>query len=417
MRIFTAVRHSNNPQKFYGALWSGNFYPALQQLGHEMIESQVDLLPASRFMQIANNFTPQELEVRAQITQKIIDEVKEAHRQKPIDIFLSYFYNSHFDPAGFAEINALGIPTVNFYCNSIYQFQLVSEIAAKVNYSWHAEKDARSLYLKAGANPIWVQMGADPEVYRPVSGISRQRKACFVGQRYADRDRWMAALVRAEIPVEIYGPGWGETQSSATNKSTNKSTNQSTNNPQPEEYLGRKQVVPGNAASYLQVVFNNIKTQGVWGGLVRNWQQIQYRQETKKLSPLFPPFAKGAIPFQQICSVFSGYEVILNFSNVWADGTSGSSLIPHVRLRDFEAPMSRTCYLTGYTEEITNFYQLGKEIDTYSSAEELVDKTKFYLNNPAEAEKLRDAGYQRALRDHTWKRRFEQLFASIDLLN
>ncbi|MBW4506927.1 MAG: glycosyltransferase [Scytonematopsis contorta HA4267-MV1] len=407
MRIFIAVRHSNNQKQFYGALWSGNFYPALQQLGHEIIESQVDLLPASRFMQIANNFTSQELEVRAQITQKIIDEVKEVHRQKPIDLFLSYFYNSHFDTAGFAEINALGIPTVNFYCNSIYQFQLVSEIAAKVNYSWHAEKDARSLYLKAGANPIWVQMGADPEVYRPVPGISQKSKACFVGQRYADRDRWMAALVRAEIPLEIYGPGWGEIQSAATNKSAE--------NNQPEEYLGRKQAVPGNTASYLRVVFNNIKTQGVWDGLARNWQQIQYRQETKKLSPLFPPFAKGAIPFQQICSVFSSYEVILNFSNVWADGTPGSKLIPHVRLRDFEAPMSRTCYLTGYTEEITNFYELGKEIDTYHTAEELVDKTKFYLSHPAEAEKLRNAGYQRALSDHTWKRRFEQLFAAINL--
>jgi len=38
------------------------------------------------------------------------------------------------------------------YCNSIYQFELVSQIAAKVNFSWHAEKLARESYLK-GVRP------------------------------------------------------------------------------------------------------------------------------------------------------------------------------------------------------------------------------------------------------------------------
>src|SRR5213075_391678 len=113
MRIFCAVRHSNDPQFYYGGLWSGNFYPALRQLGHEIVESNVDLLPASRFLNIGSDFTPQETEVRAQLTQRIIDEVAAEHRQKPIDLFLSYFYNAHFDPSGFDALRKLGIPSVN----------------------------------------------------------------------------------------------------------------------------------------------------------------------------------------------------------------------------------------------------------------------------------------------------------------
>lgn len=405
MRIFTAVRHSGEPKFYYGSLWSGNFYPALQQLGHEIVESKVDLLPASRFMQVSTNFTPQELEVRAQITQSIIDEVRQTHRQQPIDLFLSYFYNAHFDPAGFEEIHRLGIPTVNFYCNSIYQFKLVSEIAAKVNFAWHAEKAARQLYLQVGANPVWVQMAADPEVYHPVPQVTHQAKACFVGQRYADRDRWMATLVNAGVPVEIYGPGWGKAN---TAPGVKPSTTE-----QPKEYLGRKQLPAGSAASYLQMIWRNLQTQGSWAGLARTWRQIQYRQQTRSLSPLFSSLAKGPIPFQKIASVFSAYEVVLNFSNVWADGRSGSALIPHVRLRDFEGPMCKTCYITGYTDEIAEFYELGKEIDTYRTSEELVDKTKFYLAHPTEAEQLREAGYQRALHDHTWQRRFQDLFQKI----
>jgi spore maturation protein CgeB len=405
MRIFIAVRHSIDPGFHYGGLWSGNFYPALRQLGHEIVESQVDLCPASRFMNIATDFTPQELETRARITEQIVEEVRRAHEEKPLDFFLSYFYNAHFDAAGFDEIHRMNIPTVNFYCNSIYQFELVSEIAPRATFAWHAEKDARKLYKNVGANPVWVQMAADPEVYRPIPQSTVHKRACFVGQRYADRDRWMAALVKAQVPVDVFGPGW----------SANGVKRVADHSAQLGAYLNRKQPAPGTLASYMQAVRGNIRAQGLSGGLARTYQQFEYRRQTRKLSPLFHPIAKGAIPFQKIGEVFSSYEVILNFSNVWADGRPCSRLIPHVRLRDFEAPMSRTCYLTGYTDEITEFYELKKEIDTYASTEELVDKTKFYLSHPAQAERLREAGYRRALRDHTWQRRFEQLFSEIGL--
>lgn len=403
MRIFTAVRHSVNPKFYYGDLWSGNFYPALRQLGHEIVESRIDLLPASRFMQIPGHFTPEEQEVRAQITQQIIDEVRRAHSQQPLDLFLSYFYHAHFDPSGFEEIHRLGIPTVNFYCNSIYQFDLVSEIAAKVNFSWHPEKAARSLYLKVGANPVWVQMGANPEIYYPVTEATRQAKACFVGQRYADRDRHLAALILNNIPVDIYGTGWGFSDSD----------NLSEKPSFPEEgvYLGRRSPKPGGLTSYVSAIAQNIQDDGIIAGTRRTFRQLQYRRQSRQLDSLLASAACGFA--ENISQTFARYEIVLNFSNVWADGRPGSALIPHIRLRDFEAPMCRTCYLTGYSDEISEFYEIGQEIDTYRSPEELADKTKFYLAHPAAAEQLREAGYRRSQRDRTWKRQFEALFREI----
>ena len=396
MRIFCAVRHASDPGQFYGSLWSGNFYPALHQLGHEVVESQTDLAPASAFMGKAGNFNAEQLGIRKGITTAIVDEVKRAHASRPIDLFLSYFYNSHFDPSEFDEIHRLGISTVNFYCNSIYQFELVEQIAAKVRYAWYAEKPAKPLYQAAGANGVWVQMGADPGVYKPIEGATRQAKATFVGMQYADRADWAAALVRAGIPLDLYGPKWGDTLTD-TGKSDGKS-------PAP---------APTPWGNYLREIRHHLAHHGLIGGVARTMQQWKSRQHTRELLPLMAPLARGAIPFTKICDVFSSYEVILNFSNVWADGRPGSKLIPHVRLRDFEAPMCRTCYLTGHTDEIGEFYEIGREIDTYNSPEELVDKTRFYLSNAQAAEKLREAGYQRALRDHTWIRRFEQLFREI----
>jgi spore maturation protein CgeB len=407
MRIFCAIRHSNDPKQFYGGLWSGNFYPALRELGHELIESKTDLLPTSRFMNIGGDFTDEEREMRAQTTGRIVDEVRVAHKHAPVDLFLSYFYNSHFDPGGFDELRRLGIPSVNFYCNSIYQFNLVADIAAKADFSWHAERDARQSYFSVGAKPVWVQMGADPNVYYPVTGIRRESKSCFIGQRYADRDRWMAALVRSQVPVDIYGPGWG----AASNQ-----VGPATTAIGPGVYLGRSQISPGSRAGYIAELRETMQRDGLFRGLARIGRQLRYRNKTRKLAQMFKPHARGAVPFEKIAEIFSSYELCLNFSNVWSDGRPASPLIPHVRLRDFEAPMCRTCYLTGHTEEIAEFYEIGREIEIYRTPDELVEKARFFLAHPESAEKLREAGYRRALKDHTWKQRFKELFLKIGIM-
>lgn len=407
MHVFCAVRHSSDPRRYYGGLWSANFYPALRSLGHEVTESQTDLTPTSLFMNVPASFTREEIQVRAQTTEYILEELRFVHKKRPVDLFLSYFYNSHFDPSAFDEVRRLGIPSVNFYCNSVYQFDLVKAIAVKADFSWHAEKVAHSSYIAAGANPVCVQMAADPEVYRPFAGIPRKQSACFVGQRYADRDRWMAALVRGGVPVEIYGAGWGYNGGSNGAAEANHES-------QNDVVLGRRKTRAGSWESYLEAVRENVRRDGVTSGLLRSIRQAQYRRETRALAPLFSTISRGIQP-GPIASVFSAHEVCLNFSNVWSDGKPGSHLIPHVRLRDFEGPMCRTCYLTGYTEEIAEFYDTGREIDTYRCAEELLDKTRFYLRSPRAAEDLREAGYRRATTDHTWARRFQELFRKIGL--
>jgi spore maturation protein CgeB len=406
MKIFCAIRHAINPDLFYGGLWSANFYPALRQLGHEIVESQTDLFSSSRFMHVPRDFTQQEIEVRARTTEKIIDEVRSAHRRSPLHLFLCYFYNSHFDPAGFDELRRIGVPTVNFYCNSIHQFELVEAVAAKSDFAWHAEKEARERYLKAGANPVWVQMGANPEIYHPIHGVKRLPKACFVGQRYADRDRWLAALIQSGQPIDIYGHGW---KLGSDVSELSRPNNQEIK----EFYLGRRISSPGSWRSYLDAAWENVRRGGFVSGTFRSVRQISYRKNTRSVLPRLAESVRG--PAKDVATVFAEHDVCLNFSNVWSDGRPGSRLIPHIRLRDFEGPMSRTCYLTGHSDEIAEFYNIGREIDTYRSPDELVDKTRFYLGNSEAAERLREGGHGRALRDHTWRSRFEVLFRKIGL--
>jgi spore maturation protein CgeB len=401
LRIFTAIRHSKDPAYFDAGLWTSNFYPALYELDCEIVESQTDLLPTSRFMAIPDDFTPQELEMRAKTTQLILDEVQDARRRGPVHLFLSYFYNSHFDPAGFDELRQMGIPSINFYCNSIYQFENVAAIAASADFSWHPERDARARYLAAGATPVRVQMGADPKKYYPAYQVGRESKVCFVGQRYSDRDRWLATLVKADVPIAIYGQGWRTDYESQPHRRNEVS------------YLGRKQLVPGTVSSYMHVMSEIARSAGIVGGLCRSAALFRHRLETRKFRHLLSAHARGRAG--DLSATFANYEVCLNLSNVWVDGRAGSQLLSHVRLRDFEGPMCRACYLTGSSDEIAEFYKIGIEIETYGSEGELVDKARFYLTHPSASERLREAGWQRAIRDHTWKQRFKKLFREIGL--
>jgi hypothetical protein len=197
----------------------------------------------------------------------------------------------------------------------------------------------------------------------------------------------------------LYGHGWGGPDSAAASVPESEA-----------EYLGRPQPVPGSIAGYSKVIREIIARDGVVEGARRIVNRLAARQNHGQHADVFRPHAHGAIPFSQMLEVFGSSEVCLNFSNVWLDGP-GSRLVPHVRLRDFEAPMCRTTYLTGYSDEITEFYEVGREIDTYRTAEELIDKTRFYLSHPDVAERLREAGHRRAVGSHTWTHRFTELFA------
>ncbi|MES2568825.1 MAG: glycosyltransferase, partial [Verrucomicrobiota bacterium] len=280
---------------------------------------------------------------------------------------------------------------------------LVSSIAAKADFSWHAEREARSAYCAVNAKPIWVQMGADPVICHPLGGMKRMVKACFIGQRYADRDRWLAALLDAKVPLDVFGSGWGAVEPSSLEVMPGEES----------VYLGRPQMRPGSYSAYWRAIRQTIQSTGVVGGIARLYEQHRYRTKSRLLDERMREVARGRA--SNMAATFAQYEVVLNLSNVWADGKPGSALISHVRLRDFEAPMTRSCYLTGHTEELEEFYEIGREIDTYRSLEEFVDKTRFYLATPAAADALREAGYRRAVRDHTWVRRFEELFRKIGM--
>jgi hypothetical protein len=81
-----------------------------------------------------------------------------------------------------------------------------------------------------------------------------------------------------------------------------------------------------------------------------------------------------------------------------------------LKMRDFDGPMSGSCYLTHDNSDLRMVYKVGEEIVTYRSIDDCIDKIRWFLSHEAEREQVAQAGRARALVDHSWGKRFKDLF-------
>jgi spore maturation protein CgeB len=217
MRIFYAAAASPNNEGLPDSkLWHANLYLPLADLGHELVSFDYDYRLHNSHLDAANpTHRPFIDRHRPLLGDQLLHQVRAAHRQRPIDLFFSYFYSAHVEPAVIREIRAMGIPTVNWYCNASYQFDLVSEIAPAYDFCLVPEKFRLDDYRRAGANPVYCQEAANPNVYRPFD-VPAEFDVTFVGQRYGNRPAYLRRLVEAGVDVRAFGPRWDEQARRAT---------------------------------------------------------------------------------------------------------------------------------------------------------------------------------------------------------
>ncbi|MDX1915693.1 MAG: glycosyltransferase [Methylophilus sp.] len=119
-------------------------------------------------------------------------------------------------------------------------------------------------------------------------------------------------------------------------------------------------------------------------------------------------WGSGRLEVDEVPKLFAQSKIILGI------GTIGHcDDFYALKLRDFDAPMSGSFYLTHNNSDLYQLFDVGKEIVTYESIDECVKLVKYYLDHEEEREEIAQAGRKRALNEHTWKLRFSQLFEQI----
>jgi spore maturation protein CgeB len=84
-----------------------------------------------------------------------------------------------------------------------------------------------------------------------------------------------------------------------------------------------------------------------------------------------------------------------------------------IKGRNFEVPGCGGFLLTGMAENLGQYYEIGKEVACFDDRHDLIDKVRYYLEHEDEREAIAQAGYERTLREHTYARRFSEIFGHI----
>ena len=86
---------------------------------------------------------------------------------------------------------------------------------------------------------------------------------------------------------------------------------------------------------------------------------------------------------------------------------------PQIKGRTFEIPGAGGFLLTSPADNLEEYYVPGKEIVVFQTPEDLVDMIRHYLAHPTERRAIREAGYLRTLREHTYEQRFREIFHNV----
>lgn len=69
--------------------------------------------------------------------------------------------------------------------------------------------------------------------------------------------------------------------------------------------------------------------------------------------------------------------------------------------------------LTNYQEEISEYFEVGKDIEVFGSEEELIEKVRYYLEHEEERAAIARNGYMKVKEHHTWEKRMELVLETV----
>jgi len=124
----------------------------------------------------------------------------------------------------------------------------------------------------------------------------------------------------------------------------------------------------------------------------------------------------GFVSTENIVELMNRSQIVLSHQghDPWLNKVE--SKVTCVRMREFEVPMTGGLLITCFCPDLQKYYNIGKEILCYRSSGDLYDTILYLQHNPHKMEAIREAGWKRASREHTWERRYDQLFSVMGIL-
>lgn len=159
----------------------------------------------------------------------------------------------------------------------------------------------------------------------------------------------------------------------------------------------------------------------------RDWIVKRLESEGIKVATFGRKWENGRVSVEQMVEVFNKSKINLNLSNSISydirylfsslralhDFAKNNKRIEQQKARPFEVCGAGGFLLTYYVSGLEKYYRVGEDLAIYTSPDELVEQVKYYLLHDAERQQIAENGYQRTIQQHTFSKRFEDIFSTL----
>jgi spore maturation protein CgeB len=312
--------------------------------------------------------------------------------EKP-DLLFAVLFTDQFDPLVLHELTETRLQTVNWFCDDHWRFDTYSRDWAPC-FTWVVTTAASALpkYASLGyRNVIKSQWGCNDVLYRKMN-MPMKYDVSFVGQPHGNRRQVIDALRKAGINVSVWGGGWESGRLSQ--EEMIRVFNQSRIN------LNLSNASKPTDASLPVIPPTVFSANTLRNRLSRSLDVTPFGSQVKAMGK----------------SWLSGLRSPLNASAVSEPmEMSDVHYSDQIKGRNFEVPGCGGFLLTGMAENLGQYYEIGKEVARFDDRHDLIDKVRYYLKHEDEREAIAQAGYERTMRDHTYPRRFSEIFEQLGM--
>lgn len=253
-----------------------------------------------------------------------------------------------------------GAVTLNWYADDHWKFHNYSKYWTPF-YSWVATTDPDSIpkYHKIGLNNVILsQWACNQFLYKPLN-LEKIYDVTFIGAAHGNRKKIIKKLKEAGINVKCWGRGW------------------------PTGMVSQEEML--RVWSQSKINLNFTKSSGIlWKELATIFFRRRYDGKIRPVNPRY---------------------WLDNIKVMWISMSANQ-----IKGRNMELPGCCTFTLSEYVKHLEDYYEIGKDIDCFRNIPELTEKIKYYLAHEEEREIIAQTGYERTVRDHTWEKRFNEIF-------
>lgn len=323
----------------------------------------------------------------------LVNIAKSLRDEQGLDLIFCYVYDDFLMPKYAKALSHLKIPMVNYNVDMPEQWFRQIRIAPHFDLMLCAQPDHMPDLATYSKKVLFFPMAAQSVVSIPSSDIEKTHEVTFLGTAIPYRRHVFSQLAKSSVSLSIYGKYWDSLQQS--------------------------DVCMRNISRILYNIGHYAWPRCRAEGVSHLWKIVLERLYSDGYNPhddFIPPIIiKGKVPDSNLSKIFCSSKINL--------GITGREIYNpnhiqcrQMKLRDFEVPMSGGFYLVEKAPGYDQAFVDGKEVVTWQTIDELLEKIHYYLKHDDEREAIAAAGHQRAIQDHTWNARFNMLFLELGLI-